>query len=510
LSTLSRQTRSWDTYWWAWLAPFAVAVFVVVAPSRLDLAVAALLGLAVVVFVARRPDVGLLALIALLPFHGFFLSWMYALGAPQSIVRPLGTWKEAVAIGVIVAGVRGLRSTGRRLDRLDLVGLAYVAVVAFYALLPRLFAATAPTGANERFLAFRASAFLVLLLLAARHAVLPESFARRALRLVMAVGIVVAAIAVFEFFFPATWNDFVVNKVKYTVYEIQVLDVKPFNLFDIRYYGQIGGQQIVRVGSVFLNPLALGFYLLIPFAVAIDRILRTRLRGVAAWCAVLTGTALLFTQTRAALIGAVVIGIVAIRPAAGRTPQRRLQFGLLLVAAALVALPVAAATGLSGRVTSPASGDEQTAADHVQSFWEGVHTIGDHPFGQGLATSAGAGQRFQTKSTVVAENNYLQMGIELGVGAMVLFIVLTVVLLRRLRAAVEWTADLGGGAVRAMGLALAIGALFLQPWGDLPTAWTFWSLAGAVLGMAAARAAASERDDAQRRAAPARLGINAW
>src|SRR6266511_2249635 len=177
MSMLSRPTRGWDAYGLAWLAPFAVAAFVVVAsPSQLDTAVAALVGLAVVVLVARRPDVGLLALIALLPFHSFFLSWIYALGAPESIVRPLGAWKEAVTIGVIVAGVRGLRSRGRRLDRLDFVGLAYVAVVAFYALVPRLFAASAPTGANERFLAFRASAFFVLLLLAARHAVLPESF----------------------------------------------------------------------------------------------------------------------------------------------------------------------------------------------------------------------------------------------------------------------------------------------------------------------------------------------
>ncbi len=495
----------------AWLAPFAVAAFVVVAsPSHLDTAVAALVGLAVVVLVARRPDMGLLALIALLPFHSFFLSWIYALGVPESIVRPLGAWKEAVAIGVIVAGIRGLRSRGRRLDRLDLLGLAYVAVVAFYALVPRLLAASAPTGASERFLAFRASAFLVLLLLAARHAVLPESFARRALRLVMAVGIVVAAIAVFEFFFSATWNDFVVNKVKYTVYEIQVLDVKPFNLFDIRYYGQVGGQQIVRVGSVFLSPLALGFYILIPFAVAIDRVVRTGLRGVAASCAFLTGAALLFAQTRAALIGAVIIGLVAVRPAAGRTAQRRLQFGLLLVAAALVALPVAAATGLTGRATTPVSGDEQSAVDHVQSFWEGAQTVADHPAGQGLATSAGAGQRFQTQSTVVAENNYLQVGIELGVFAMVLFIALTVTLLRRLRAAVEWTVDLGGGAVRAMGLALAIGALFLQPWGDLPTAWTFWSLAGAMLGFAASRAAEPERSEAERQAAVPPPGVATW
>lgn len=507
---LLRHTRRWDAYWWAWLTPFGVAALVIVAsPSRLDVAVAALVGLGVIILVARRPDLGLLALIALLPFHSFFLAWIYALGVPASIVRPLGAWKEAVAIGVMVAGVRGLRIAGLRLDRLDFLGLAYVAAVAFYALAPRLFAATAPTGASERFLAFRASAFFVLLLLAARHANLPESFAQRAMRLVMAIGIVVAAIAIFEFFFSDAWNDFVVQKVKYTAYELQILDTRPFNLIDIRRYSQIGGQQVVRVGSVFLTPLALGFYLLIPFAAAIDRLVRRGVRGVAAWCAVLTGGALLLTQTRAALIGAVVIGLVVLRPAPGRTSQRRLQFALLLVAAALVALPVAAATGLSGRAATTTSGDERSTADHVRSFWNGVHTVAGHPMGRGLATSAGTGQRFQAQNTVVAENNYLQVGIETGVAAMALFIALTVLLLRRLRAAVDWTADFGGGAVRAMGLALAIGALFLQPWGDLPTAWTFWALAGAMLGLAAARAAESERSERRQQAGLPALGVAA-
>jgi hypothetical protein len=492
--------RAWDASQWAWLVPLAVAGFVVVAsPSRLEQAVAALLGLAVVVFTVRRPDLGLLALIALLPFHAFLLAWAFAAGVPGSIVRPLGAWKEAAAIGVLVAGIRGFRAAHRHLDRLDIAGLAYVAVVAIFALFPRIasspttavtatFGASVPTGTGERFLAFRASAFLVLLLLAARHAKLPANFLPRALRVAMAVGGIVAAIAVFEFFFSDAWNDFIVNKVQYTNYQLEILDVIPFNLYDIRFYGVIGGQKIVRVGSVFFSPLTLGFYLLVPFAAAADRIARQGLRGAAAGCFLLTGAALLFSQTRSALIGALVVAVIVLVPTRAHLVQRRLQFAFVLVAVLLVALPVAAATGLSERATTPKSGDERSGVDHLTGLSNGVDAVAHDPVGRGLATSAGTGQRFDKSNTVISENYYLQVGIETGVAGIFTFVALTVVLLRRLKRAVPDTLAEGGGAIRAMGLALAVGSLFLHTWNDFAVAWTFWPLAGAMLGLAVARA----------------------
>jgi O-Antigen ligase len=501
--------RAWDASQWAWLVPLAVAGFVVVAsPSRLEKAIAALLGLAVVVLTVRRPDLGLLALIALLPFHAFLLAWAFAAGVPGSIVRPLGAWKEAVAIGVLVAGIRGFRAAHRHLDRLDVAGLAYVAVVAIYVLFPRIASSSTTAGAEgfgasgvvgvidrlvptftgERFVAFRASAFLVLLLLAARHAKLPNNFLPRALRVAMAVGGIVAAIAVFEFFFSDAWNDFIVNKVRYTNYQREILDVSPFDFYDIRFHGVIGGQKIVRVGSVFFSPLALGFYLLVPFAAAADRIARQGLRGAAAGCFLLTGAALLFSQTRSALIGALVVAVIVLVPTRAHLVQRRLQFAFVLVAVLLVALPVAAATGLSERATTPKSGDERSGVDHLTALSNGVDAIAHDPVGRGVATSAGTGQRFDKSNAVISENYYLQVGIETGVVGIFTFVALTVVLLRRLKRAVPDTLAEGGGAIRAMGLALAVGSFFLHTWNDFAVAWTFWPLAGAMLGLAVARA----------------------
>ena len=58
------------------------------------------------------------------------LAQLYAWGAPAQLVRPMTAWKEALAIGVVIAGVRGYRAGSRRLDGLDKLALAYIAIVA--------------------------------------------------------------------------------------------------------------------------------------------------------------------------------------------------------------------------------------------------------------------------------------------------------------------------------------------------------------------------------------------
>src|SRR4051812_13978085 len=304
---------------WAWLVPFLIAGFIYVTRGRfVERAVAGLVGLVIILFAARRPDRALIALIVGLPFQGLVLALIYSWGMPAAIVRPMGAWKEALALGVIAAGIRGFASERRRLDRLDVLGLAYVALTGLYALVPQLFASLAPTDGGARFLAWRASAVFVLLLLGARHARLPADFLERALRVLIAVGAIVAAIAAYEFFFSDAWNEFIVNRIQYTNYQVQILDIQPQNFFDIRFHGHLGDAEFVRVGSVFLSPLVLGFYLLMPFATAVERTVRDGVRGAAGACLLLTGAALLFTQTRAALLGAVVVGLVALRPTAGR------------------------------------------------------------------------------------------------------------------------------------------------------------------------------------------------
>jgi hypothetical protein len=469
--------------WWPWAVPVLVAGFIYRTHGfYLERGIAALLALFVVFVASRYPDRSILVLIAGLPFQALLFAQLYAWGLPAPLLRPLAAWKEALALGVVVAGIRGFRAAGKRLDRLDLVAIAYVVIVGAYALLPEMFVPGAPTAANARSLAFRSSAGFVVLLLGARHARLPVDFLARASRVALAVGGVVASIAIYEYFFSDAWNDFVVDRVRYIHYQVEVLQTIPFDYTDIRRYGTIGGREVVRSGSLFLDPTPAGFYLVLPFAVAIERRLRGGFGRGAGASLVLIGGGLLLTQTRAALIAALVVGFLAVRPAAGRAPNRRLQFAFVFLAGLLVAFPAATATGLSERVTSTASGDDESSTDHIESFWNAVDAIREAPLGHGVGTSAGVGQRFASARTTISENAYLQVAIETGVIAMGVFVALAVLIVRRLNRAARTVNDLGIAAVRSAAIGLAVGALFLHTWSEFAVSWTMWALAGAAIG----------------------------
>jgi hypothetical protein len=470
---------------WPWVVPFLLAAFIYATQGRfVERGVAGLLALAVVALASRRPDRSLLVLIAGLPFQNIVLAQLYAWGAPVQVVRPLASWKELLGASVVLAGIRGYRAGGRRLDRLDHLGLAYVAIVAAYTVVPRLFAPDAPMALDVRSLGFRASAGFVLLLLGTRHAPLPDDFVDRATRTVLYVGGIVAAVALYEYFFSDSWNRFVIERVRFTQYQIDVLHTRPLETFDIRRYTEIAGHRIIRAGSVFFDPLPAGFFCVLPLAVAVERRVRSGIRsGASTMFLVLTGAGVVLSQTRAALIAALIVVFLAVRPAAGRTARKRIQFAFILVAVLIVAVPVTASSGLSARVTSTSTKEDQSSTDHLRSFWDGVHSIGGAPLGHGLGTSAGVGQRFNDAGSTVTENGYLQVGVETGVLAMIVFGALTIALLRRLNLAARSVPDAGVSAVRGAAIGLAVGAIFLHTWNDFAVAWTLWGLAGASVGV---------------------------
>lgn len=482
---------------WPWLVPGPVAAFLLLSPlHRVELGAAALLGLGVVLLAAHWPDRALLTLLALLPFNTLALAQLYSLGVPGAVVRPLSGWKEALVLGIVLAGVRGFHWSRRRFDALDWLALGFVTIVGAYAVFGPMFLPQAPAGTGVRLLGLRQSAIFVILLMAARHARFEPGFAERAMRVVLGVSAVVAAVGVFEFFFSSSWNDFVVKTVVFWRYQLEVLQVQPFNPFDYRIYGQIGDRQIVRIGSVFLSSASCGFYLVIGFAIALQRVLVRGARIPLLGALVLIGGALILTLTRSAVLGALVVSFLALRLVMKRGSAQRTRVALILVAGALLAVPAAWATGLAARTVHGVLGQEESAVEHVEAFFRGVQVVAERPLGQGLGTSAGTGQRFPTPNVVVPENNYLQVGNELGLVTMLVFIALTVAFVRHLRRAAHQHDDPAAAALSGAAVALALGAFFLHVWNDFSVAWTLWGLGGAVLSLAAHQVGAEASEPA--------------
>lgn len=472
-----------------WLAALVTIWVVLLSPRHVvsaGTAIVGLLGVGVVVLAARHPDRSLLILIVLLPFQALILARLYAAGVPASIVRHASAWKEALALGVVLAGARGFYASGRRADKVDRLALGFVALAAVYLLLGPTIVPGAPSSMSVRLLAFRQDAGFVLVLLGARHAPLPPGFMARAGRATLAVATVVGAVCIFEALDSSGWNRFVVNTVKYTRYESEVLNTKPLNYNDIRIYGTIGGTQIVRAGSVFLSALTCGFYLVLGFAVGLERTVRGRSSPLLIVSLALIGAGLLLTQTRSAILAALIVAFLAFQPSAGRRRHWRTQLGILVAALALMAVPAVVSTGLAHRVAGTGNSADQSSASHVSALATGLHTLEHHPLGLGLGTSAGTGQRFatQTAAPVIPENNYLELGIELGVLGTLVFVALTVALLLALRRAARQVPEGALSAAMAAVAGLAVAALFLQPWIDFSVDWTVWAIAGAALGAA--------------------------
>jgi len=225
-----------------WLLPILVIGAVYFSPHHIaspGTVTTGLAGLLVVLIAARRPDLSLLGLIIFLPFQGLLLSKLWAWGMPTSIVSHLGAWKEALALGVIVAGVRNLLATGRRLDTVDRLALAFVAFTLLYAAVQTAIVPEAPSASNVRLLGFRETSGFVLLLFGARHAPLGPAFGRRVARVLLVVGALVLGNrhlrgTVLVRLEPLRRPD---RQVQRATRSTSSSTPTPANFFDIRVYG---------------------------------------------------------------------------------------------------------------------------------------------------------------------------------------------------------------------------------------------------------------------------------
>jgi hypothetical protein len=120
----------------------------------------------------------------------------------------------------------------------------------------------------------------------------------------------------------------------------------------------------------------------------------------------------------------------------------------------------------------------------------GISVMEHDPLGRGLSTAAGGGQLVANRTTttattsvLVTESQYLQVGTQIGVAGLALYLGLVLLLLRHLmrRGA---SADANVRALATAVAATAVGVVFLQPFTDPEVAWTFWGVAGLAAGVA--------------------------
>ncbi len=428
----------------------------------------------------RFPKLALYAFVVGLPLHNIAMAGLWDLGVRGAALDVVSAWKEALlaaALGLVIWRQRGLPFKATATDWL---ALAFGAIVVLYALLPQSWLGGG-AGAEG-------------IVLGARHALTPLAayFLGRSLHLgrddlwrigvtVLAVAGAVAAWGLFDVYALSldTWRDSGVPGW----YEHQLgldyghgLSGLPENFV----YNPGDERPLRRLVSTFLNPLASGYLLL---AALLLTATWQRSRPVAALSGLLL-VGLLFTYSRTSL-AALAFGLVVL--AYALRSWWPVAAAALLVAVSFFFVQVYDDVGPETRFTpaelevqraggqeEPTSGDpfdpgESSFDSHLDSLGDGLETIARHPWGFGLG-NAGVTAKRTGEEIKAGESTYTELGVELGLLGMLVFLAWNLSLLRRILRPAPWL-----GATLAAVLALGIQTDVI---GVHWLAFVLWTLAG--------------------------------
>jgi len=448
-----------------------------------ELAVAALAAALGLVVVMRWPASALGFLLVFVSLQLVSLSLLFRFGMPRTVVKDLGYLKDVAVLGLLLTSIRR-GAWSRRIDLLDLVALIYLAWATFYLVLPQVVHnAFLPQAFTTRVSAWRLDCLFAVLFLAGRRLDLPARSVERIRQIILGLAIVLAAFGVWEFVGTGSFNHFMVTDLQLPRYKAFVLGVPYPNSTTVITYGLLGGYRFVRVGSLINDFHTLAFLMLIPLGLGLERLSARRLsafEGIATFSAAL---ALLLSLTRASILGGVLVVALALVLAARRRAPGRVRLVLVVIIGAIAIMPIAAQTHVAARLLSLNNTNETDNSAHINRTKAAWDALMKQPLGRGLGTNLVTGARYNASGALVAEDYYLQVGNELGLPEMIVFVVLLGVLLVRLGVA---SVRAGPGETMAGGLliagcGLAVGGLFLHDWGSYEVSLGFFGLAAVAL-----------------------------
>ena len=409
----------------------------------------------------RAPAPALLTIILLIPYLQFVQSWLWSRQILSfSAASRLGYVKEVV---LAVAFWCAWRHRPKPLPLIDQLALALVALVTLYTL--------APLGPSMfvRYVAGRGIAAFLIVFLVGRWLPVSDTLRRRAVTLMITSGAVVAVLGIWNRWGPEGWAGWVRG---FRVLEFRRAITEAATIAAVERV-EMGGELVIRVGSVFFAPNDVGFFLLVVIALIGAR----AMRGTGAlWepvVAVVCGMCILFTYSRSATGLLLLVGLVL--AAASRHLTRGAGVAVTTTAALLMVLSLGAADRV-GTVLDP---NDQSTAGHVDALVLGIGRVLSHPLGSGLGTSAATVVRFDVDDGLLTENFFLRVGAEVGLLGSLAMIAFVVMVLRMLwRRAADGDRDgLTLGALAGLA-GVAAGALVLDTFAELAMGWMLWLLVG--------------------------------
>lgn len=442
-----------------------------------------------------------LLLIALLPFHAFAVTVGTKLiaGPGHAPLTALSVWKEILLLVILslslIEAVRLKMENGKwkitdlRIDLIDLL----IVLLGVLALTVSYFQSSI---FNLQFLyGFKYDFTPLIAFLILRRVPWSEQFAAHVKTVLLSVGAIVSAYAIISLWLPQS----VFTMLGYSDLHSLYVSHGPLAAFQ-----QIEGLPIHRAQSTFSGPNQFGLWLLLPLGFIIVSVFNKQLSAFSfQLLGVLIVISIFLSMSRAAVLSAGVMIAVFL---ASQRPFRRcvpLALSLLCITIVLLFAIHTYAPGILLRATS--------TRGHIARPLEAVRLIAAHPFGRGLGTAGPASNR--TSDTCVylpggsdiswaedrpelcvfvddvqmqpeapcscpllPENWYLQIGIEMGVLGLVLYLLLILLVLQELRITHH---ELQSTYLAFLGISIA--ALFLHAWEDSAVAYSVWILVASTL-----------------------------
>lgn len=429
---------------------------------------------------ARLPRWALYAFVALLPLHNLAMATLWDVGVRDLALDAVSAWKELLLAAALAAVVWRRRGIPFKATPTDWLALAYGAFVVLYALVPQDWLG-GEASARGILYGVRHDLTPVACYFLGRGLTLSERDRTRLAWLILGVAAAVAAWGLVDIYAISlqTWRDSGVPGwfEEQLGLEYEGLSGLPENWI----YNPGDERPLRRLVSTFLSPLATAYLLLVAIVVA-----ATRRRG-GRWLPALTlllALGLLFTYSRTT-IAALAVGLVGLGYALR---------SWLPVAAAVVFLaasfffvreyrdfapetrftPAELQIQRAGGQEEPTSGgpfdpDESSFDSHLDSLRDGIETVARHPQGYGVG-NAGVTAKRTGGEIKAGESTYTELGVELGVVGMLLFIAWSVALVRLLLRREPWLA--------AALLAVLVLGIQTDVIGVHWLAFVLWTLAG--------------------------------
>lgn len=463
-------------------------------------------------------------LLAVLPFHALLVTsgTKLILGPGHAPIAALAAWKEGLlAVILLIATIEFLRKSSFKLDVIDWL---IVSLLAIALSLPK----------TNFLFGFKYDFVPLIVFMILRRVTWSPAFWALAERALLWIGVAVAAYGIITFFLPLRFFSALGYSESYSLY----VPDGPLAAFQ-----KISGTSIRRIQSAFSGPNQFGIWLLIPISVYLTKLTRMsepfglfqsrkskiknpatssgesekrksdRSFGIGHLSLVIfLGLALLLTFSRSAWIGAFVIGCAS----AWRMASKK--FFAYGVGSFLIF-----AIGMSLLFPSVFI-RRMSLIGHVARPLQAVRMIVEHPMGLGLGSAGPAANHTRDPCVFLEpgsdfswarensglcifvgdeqvqpadrrcdcpflpENWYLQIGVELGILGMVLYVGLIWMMIWRLAVAnIKWKVKNKSSILNSQFsmflafFAVSIAAFFLHAWEDSAVAYTAWILSAAAL-----------------------------